>query len=411
VRIELPFQTVETVNESARDRQRSLELFSAGRETEWRNRLIWGDKKYVLASLLAEFAGEDETMFSRLLGRLRSAFVQAVPATYNPSLHYNCFVETVPSRDRQTVYQELRRMGLLEFSHVLPDGRLQLSVRNVSAALGAYNAVATDKIVAACLTKARLIELMVNDPDMEITALLKTSKPHVGHAEKARLAQIIIASESAFRRGVEYHEQKQYQRAIDCYDDATRIEPEDVRAWHNKIGALTQQGRHQAALEVADKILALHGNVGILWEAKGRTLVDMGRLPEAGECMSKACALNSNIAKRHALAVDREADKWLQALMGECRREGKNPETDIGFWWARFAAFANSGDPDKMFICLQMAATIGPEHSIVSSDSGMLLLPPGHPLLSKELLPDDATVERLRDFFQRMTTIAMRKKV
>jgi adenine specific DNA methylase Mod len=58
VRIELPFQTVETVNESVQDRQRSLELFSSGSETEWRNRLIWGDKKYVLPSLLAEFSGQ-----------------------------------------------------------------------------------------------------------------------------------------------------------------------------------------------------------------------------------------------------------------------------------------------------------------------------------------------------------------
>ncbi len=58
VRIALPFQTIETVNESAQDRQRSLELFSAGREPEWRNRLIWGDKKYVLPSLLSEFAGK-----------------------------------------------------------------------------------------------------------------------------------------------------------------------------------------------------------------------------------------------------------------------------------------------------------------------------------------------------------------
>ena len=32
--------------------------FAAGRETEWRNRLIWGDKKYVLPSLLPEFAGK-----------------------------------------------------------------------------------------------------------------------------------------------------------------------------------------------------------------------------------------------------------------------------------------------------------------------------------------------------------------
>lgn len=45
VRIALPFQTIETVNESTQERQRSLELFSAGRESEWRNRLIWGDRR------------------------------------------------------------------------------------------------------------------------------------------------------------------------------------------------------------------------------------------------------------------------------------------------------------------------------------------------------------------------------
>jgi adenine-specific DNA-methyltransferase len=58
VRLALPFQTIETVNESAQDRQRTLELFGTGRETHWRNRLIWGDKKYVLPSLVPEYAGK-----------------------------------------------------------------------------------------------------------------------------------------------------------------------------------------------------------------------------------------------------------------------------------------------------------------------------------------------------------------
>ena len=58
VRIALPFQTIETVNESAQERQKTLDLFSQGRPTEWRNRLIWGDKKYVLPSLLPELAGK-----------------------------------------------------------------------------------------------------------------------------------------------------------------------------------------------------------------------------------------------------------------------------------------------------------------------------------------------------------------
>ncbi len=57
LRVALPFQTIETVNESAGDRDRTRSLFAEGREEEWRNRLIWGDKKWVLPSLLPELAG------------------------------------------------------------------------------------------------------------------------------------------------------------------------------------------------------------------------------------------------------------------------------------------------------------------------------------------------------------------
>ncbi len=63
LRVELPFQTVETVNESAQQRQKMLDLFSSGRDSEWRNRLIWGDKKYVLPSLLPEFAGQVDLIY------------------------------------------------------------------------------------------------------------------------------------------------------------------------------------------------------------------------------------------------------------------------------------------------------------------------------------------------------------
>jgi DNA modification methylase len=62
IRIALPFQTIETVNESAQQRQKTLDFFAADPATvyskEWRNRLIWGDKKYVLPSLLPEFANK-----------------------------------------------------------------------------------------------------------------------------------------------------------------------------------------------------------------------------------------------------------------------------------------------------------------------------------------------------------------
>jgi adenine-specific DNA-methyltransferase len=68
LRVALPFQTVETVNESAQDRQKERSLFEspgAYHAKEWRNRLIWGDKKFVLPSLLAEFAGKVNLILSR----------------------------------------------------------------------------------------------------------------------------------------------------------------------------------------------------------------------------------------------------------------------------------------------------------------------------------------------------------
>ena len=63
LRVALPFQTVETGNESAQARMRSLDLLSSGRESEWRNRLIWGDKKYVLPALLEELAGKVDLVY------------------------------------------------------------------------------------------------------------------------------------------------------------------------------------------------------------------------------------------------------------------------------------------------------------------------------------------------------------
>lgn len=54
-RVELPFQTIETINLPRGTRQE--ELFD-GKEDGWKNRLIWGDNLLVMGSLLKEFAGK-----------------------------------------------------------------------------------------------------------------------------------------------------------------------------------------------------------------------------------------------------------------------------------------------------------------------------------------------------------------
>jgi adenine-specific DNA-methyltransferase len=58
-RIALPFQTIEIINESRATREKEKGTFlRTTPDTSWYNRLIWGDNKYVMASLLEQFDGK-----------------------------------------------------------------------------------------------------------------------------------------------------------------------------------------------------------------------------------------------------------------------------------------------------------------------------------------------------------------
>ncbi len=60
-RVQLPFQTVETINESRATRERDTgALFGGGEDSQTaeRNLLIWGDNKLVMSSLLKNYAGK-----------------------------------------------------------------------------------------------------------------------------------------------------------------------------------------------------------------------------------------------------------------------------------------------------------------------------------------------------------------
>lgn len=70
-----------------------------------------------------------------------------LPTTYDPRLHYNCFIEAaVRTELRQECFCELRRRGKIWASHYLPDGRLQLIVSDLNAGIDAYNAVIDSSI-------------------------------------------------------------------------------------------------------------------------------------------------------------------------------------------------------------------------------------------------------------------------
>ena len=113
LRIALPFQTVETVNESAQERQRSLDLFGTGGDGDWRNRLIWGDKKYVLPALLDEFAGQVNLIYidPPFATGDDFSYVARIPSA-DSGLTDGTRFEKVPSLIEQKAYRDTWGRGL-----------------------------------------------------------------------------------------------------------------------------------------------------------------------------------------------------------------------------------------------------------------------------------------------------------
>jgi adenine specific DNA methylase Mod len=111
-RVSLPFQTVETVNETAQERQRTLDFFASERSPDWRNRLIWGDKKYVLPSLLDEFSGAVDLIYIDPPFATGADFSLPIKLEANSFTKEPSVIEQKAYRDTWGVSPEDRRRGV-----------------------------------------------------------------------------------------------------------------------------------------------------------------------------------------------------------------------------------------------------------------------------------------------------------
>lgn len=101
-RISLPFQTVETINQSRATRDRDAGSLLAGQGTDARqvpNQLIWGDNKLVMGSLLKEYAGGIDLIY------VDPPFATGADFTYQVKIGSGR-VEKQPSVLEETAYRD-----------------------------------------------------------------------------------------------------------------------------------------------------------------------------------------------------------------------------------------------------------------------------------------------------------------
>jgi len=220
----------------------------------------------------------------------KSSSVNYLPDRYTPGEYYNCFLETVEPELKQAVYEELKRNNAICSTGEYTSQGIQLSVKgSLSTLLDAYNAVAKDKKVVSAIEKKRLIQLMLENPNVEATYIMKTGKKRY-HVENFRFCDFILASEEQFIKGNKNLEAKEYKKAVDCYNKAIKIEPLDARAWNNKGYVLFTLGKYNEAIKSFDKALEIAPGMlgGMVWSIKADALKALGKNNEALECYDKA---------------------------------------------------------------------------------------------------------------------------
>jgi tetratricopeptide (TPR) repeat protein len=81
---------------------------------------------------------------------------------------------------------------------------------------------------------------------------------------------------------------KKYDEAIKAYDEAIRLDSNNVLAWYTKGIALDNMGKYDEAIKASDEAIRLDPEHKWAWYTKGLALKALGRTTEANAAFAKA---------------------------------------------------------------------------------------------------------------------------
>ncbi|CAD8055916.1 unnamed protein product [Paramecium primaurelia] len=109
--------------------------------------------------------------------------------------------------------------------------------------------------------------------------------------------QNIKEAERLLNEGVALYNLNKYQDAIECYDKAISINPNDDITWTNKGFALNNLNKYKDAIESFDKAISINPKDDITWTNKGLALNNLNKYQDAIECYDEAISINPKYDK------------------------------------------------------------------------------------------------------------------
>lgn len=120
-----------------------------------------------------------------------------------------------------------------------------------------------------------------------------------------------------FQMGIIYGEEGSHKKAIECYQHALNLEPNQHIAWFSLGLEHSQQDAQQKAMECYKRGLELEPETHEVWYVLGANYMDMCDYDEAIICTQKAIVLEQEMPDYH------ERLGWLKLLVGKFK-EAKN---------------------------------------------------------------------------------------
>ena len=106
---------------------------------------------------------------------------------------------------------------------------------------------------------------------------------------------------SLVTKGLELELDEKYEEAIQCYDEALKINPNDESVWENKADALASLDKYEEALQCYDEALEINPENEHALTMKGTGLFQLKKYDEALQCYDEALQINPE--NEHALTM------------------------------------------------------------------------------------------------------------
>ncbi|MGB8936142.1 MAG: tetratricopeptide repeat protein, partial [Candidatus Nitrosopolaris sp.] len=131
---------------------------------------------------------------------------------------------------------------------------------------------------------------------IEMKNLLEKNQAYSIKAGDIQLSRTELSVNEIILKGNESYNRGDYSIALDYYDQAIKIDPNDTDAWNNKGSALNNLGQYYEAIECCDRTIKIDPNLAAAWINKGNALDDLGQYNEAIECYDRAIKIDPNLA-------------------------------------------------------------------------------------------------------------------